>query len=95
MVYDLYDRVVCLNDALVNNQVLVFRAQLADAVLRERLEPRGIKVVTMLPVVPIPRRAKGVDWNDVLIGQGLFGFPRKDYLRRLCAKPQGGIQHAV
>lgn len=69
--------------------------ELADAVLRERLEPRGIKVVTMLPVVPIPRRAKGVDWNDVLIGQGLFGFPRKEYLRRLCAKPQGGIQHAV
>tara|TARA_Y100001933_G_scaffold122451_1_gene122212 strand:+ start:1319 stop:2728 length:1410 start_codon:yes stop_codon:yes gene_type:complete len=58
--------------------------ELADAVLRERLEPRGIKVVTMLPAVPIPRRAKGVDWNDVLIEQGLFGFPRKEHLRRLC-----------
>ncbi|MBU2952284.1 toprim domain-containing protein [Marinobacter sp. F3R08] len=67
--------------------------ELADAVLRERLEPRGIKVVTMLPAVPIPIRAKGVDWNDVLISQGLFGFPRKEYLMNLCRKPQGGHRH--
>ena len=69
--------------------------ELADAVLRERLEPRGIKVVTMLPSVPIPRNAKGIDWNDVLIGQGLFGFPRKEYLRSLCENPQGGVQNVV
>ncbi|WP_207308924.1 DUF7146 domain-containing protein [Marinobacter salicampi] len=69
--------------------------ELADAVLRERLEPRGIKVVTMLPSVPIPRNAKGIDWNDVLIGQGLFGFPRKDYLRSLCENPHGGVQNVV
>lgn len=69
--------------------------ELADAALRERLEPRGIKVITMLPGVPIPARAKGVDWNDVLIGQGLFGFPRREHLSRILQKSQGGIQHAV
>lgn len=67
----------------------------ADAVLRERMEKRGIKLVTMFPNVPIPSRAKGVDWNDVLISQGLFGFPRRENLRHLCDSRQGGIKHVV
>jgi len=31
--------------------------------------------------MPIPSRAKGVDWNDVLMSQGKFGFPGARYLR--------------
>ncbi|KKN34567.1 hypothetical protein LCGC14_0792480 [marine sediment metagenome] len=52
----------------------------AAAVLAERLESQGIALITLLPKVPIPRSAKGIDWNDVLIHQGLFGFPRRDFL---------------
>ncbi len=52
----------------------------AAAVLAERLESQGIALITLLPKVPIPRSAKGIDWNDVLIHQGLFGFPRREFL---------------
>lgn len=44
-------------------------------ILRQRLEEAGIRVIVMLPSQPIPSRAKGVDWNDVLRTQGLLGFP--------------------
>lgn len=65
----------------------------ADAVLRERLESRGFRVVTMLPQMPIPKRAKGVDWNDVLVQQGLFGFPRRDHLQALIKGSQKEVRH--
>lgn len=50
-------------------------------VLKARLERMGIQVFILVPKLPIPLRAKGVDWNDVLISQGKFGFPGARYLR--------------
>lgn len=50
-------------------------------VLKARLERMGIQVFILVPKMPIPSRAKGVDWNDVLMSQGKFGFPGARYLR--------------
>lgn len=50
-------------------------------VLKSRLERMGIQVFILVPKMPIPSRAKGVDWNDVLVSQGKFGFPGASYLR--------------
>lgn len=38
-------------------------------VLKAKLEKRGIRVYVLLPKLPIPPRAKGIDWNDVLMSQ--------------------------
>jgi len=55
-------------------------------VLKARLEKRGIRVYVLLPKLPIPPRAKGIDWNDVLISQGRLGFPSARYLRDFIAR---------
>jgi len=49
--------------------------------LKSRLEKKGINVYVLLPKQIIPQNAKGVDWNDVLISQGRWGFPNVHYLR--------------
>lgn len=69
----------------------------AAKVLTERLKELGITVISLFPSVPIPPRAKGVDWNDVLIGQGLFGFPRRADLNAMIknAFTLNGQRHAV
>ncbi|MFB8831984.1 hypothetical protein ACE0DR_27970 [Azotobacter sp. CWF10] len=36
----------------------------------------GIKAQILLPWLPIPDGAKGVDWNDVLLKRGPFGFSK-------------------
>jgi phage/plasmid primase-like uncharacterized protein len=55
-------------------------------VLKERLENVGIKVIVCFPPVPIPSRAKGVDWNDVLMTQGKLAFPNPIRLRNVIFK---------
>ncbi|WP_304526765.1 toprim domain-containing protein [Halomonas sp. I5-271120] len=45
--------------------------------LATKLKAAGLKVITMIPEMPVPTRAKGIDWNDVLIKQGMLGFPRR------------------
>lgn len=51
--------------------------EIAAQHLKERMEKIGVKVIVMMPPMPIPLRQKGVDWNDVLLSQGMLGFPRQ------------------
>lgn len=44
--------------------------------LAERLRNEGKTVRIMMPGITIPPGKKGVDWNDVLMKQGILGFPR-------------------
>lgn len=55
-------------------------------VLRARLVKQGIKVSVLLPSMAIPTAAKSVDWNDVLVQQGVMGFPEPRYLRLLVSE---------
>ncbi|MBJ7582853.1 DUF7146 domain-containing protein [Aeromonas veronii] len=55
-------------------------------VLKAKLEKLGIQVYVLLPKLPIPAKAKGVDWNDVLMSQGTLGFPNARYLRDFIAR---------
>lgn len=50
-------------------------------VLKNRLEKSGVRVFILMPAMPIPARAKGVDWNDVLLSQGIEGFPNARHLQ--------------
>lgn len=49
--------------------------EIAAQVLKLRLEADGYNVLVLLPKAQIPTEAKGVDWNDILISQGIIGFP--------------------
>jgi len=62
-------------------------------VLKAKLEKRGIRVCVLLPKLPIPPRAKGIDWNDVLISQGSLGFPNARYLRDFIARRRAEYGH--
>lgn len=44
--------------------------------LKESLEEKGVKVIVAMPALPIPKKAKSVDWNDVLLQQKVLGFPK-------------------
>lgn len=57
--------------------------EISANVLKERMEKQGVKVVVLMPQQPIPKRAKGIDWNDVLLEHGLSGFPLKRRLIQL------------
>jgi len=59
------------------------RGSVAAAVLKERMALAGKRAIVLTPPMPIPKRAKGVDWNDVLVRQGMLGFPRRSFLDRL------------
>lgn len=50
-------------------------------ILKARLEQQGIRVIVLIPQLPIPARKKSVDWNDVLMSQGGFGFPDARHIR--------------
>ncbi|EPX9378402.1 DUF7146 domain-containing protein [Edwardsiella piscicida] len=65
----------------------------AANVLKTRLEKLGLRVYVLLPKLPIPPRAKGVDWNDVLMSQGSLGFPNALYLRDFIARRRGERSH--
>lgn len=49
--------------------------QQAASELKRRLWQMKLKARIQLPTLPIPEGAKGVDWNDVLVQQGAYGFP--------------------
>jgi phage/plasmid primase-like uncharacterized protein len=49
--------------------------------LKLRLQRSGVRVIVLLPAAPIPRKSKGVDWNDVMMNQGISGFPSLALLR--------------
>lgn len=49
--------------------------------LKARMLARGIQVVVLLPGIPIPDGAKGVDWCDVLNLVGISGFPQIEEYR--------------
>lgn len=60
-------------------------------VLASRLAEQGVQAFVLLPKLPIPATVKGVDWNDVLMTQGVLGFPSARHLRSFIA--QGGTKH--
>ncbi|MDT4843843.1 Toprim domain protein [compost metagenome] len=57
------------------------RGQEAAKNLKQRLWSMGIKARIMLPNLPIPAGAKGVDWNDVLLERGSMAFLGEDAYR--------------
>ncbi len=59
------------------------RGQEAAKNLKQRLWAMGIKARIMLPNMPIPTGAKGVDWNDVLLGRGPMAFLGDDAYRAM------------
>lgn len=54
----------------------------AAMVLKTRLKKEGVKVLIAMPQCAIPKNAKSVDWNDVLVQKGRFGFPNPVQLRK-------------
>lgn len=54
--------------------------QSAAAELAATAREKGIRAVVLLPRFTIPALAKSLDWNDVLLDQGLFGFPSRSEL---------------
>ncbi len=56
--------------------------EISANILAERLKAQGIRVFVISPHDPIPYKAKGVDWNDVLIERGMMGFPSIQQLRK-------------
>ena len=54
----------------------------AAAALKERMKAEDVAVVVVTPQCSIPKRAGGVDWNDVLLGKGILGFPNPIRLRK-------------
>lgn len=56
--------------------------------LAQRLEAQGVNVHIMLPATAIPALAKSVDWNDVLVKEGVMGFPSPSYIRAIKSQAQ-------
>lgn len=50
--------------------------------LKRRLWQMKVKARIQVPTLEIPEGKKGVDWNDVLLHQGAYGFPHSAVLRR-------------
>lgn len=65
----------------------------AANVLKARLEKRGIEVYVLMPQLTAPPGKKGIDWNDVLMRQGSFGFPNPLYLRDFMARRREDTRH--
>jgi len=57
------------------------RGEEAAVTLRRRLSEKGLGVQVVVPALPIPEEKKGIDWNDVLLIQGRYGFPHPQILR--------------
>lgn len=55
--------------------------QVAAETLKNRLVGEGYRVFVMLPQRPIPEDAKSVDWNDVLLLDGILAFPRRNLIQ--------------
>lgn len=61
------------------------------SVLKTRLEEKGIRVIILMPQLSIPNRQKSVDWNDVLMSQGIFGFPDGRHIRKVALGGNGHV----
>lgn len=57
-----------------------FTGQRSAQALKDTLEPRGIAVHVLLPQRPI--KGKSIDWNDVLVNEGRWGFPAREVMRQ-------------
>jgi len=55
--------------------------QEAAIALKKRLWEMGVKAQILLPDLPITEGAKSVDWNDVLLARGRFGFFNREACR--------------
>ncbi len=55
--------------------------QMAAETLKNRLVEEGYRVIVMLPQRPIPENGKSVDWNDVLLQDGILAFPRRELIQ--------------
>ncbi|HAS6415330.1 TPA: DNA primase [Vibrio vulnificus] len=60
--------------------------EISGYTLQAKLESEGINAYVIIPKIPVPPEAKGVDWNDVLISQGRYGFPSSQSLRNFFTK---------
>lgn len=60
--------------------------ELAANYLKNTLEEKGLKVGVLLPAYPIPNGEKSLDWNDVLVEQGILGFPSASHIKRFFDK---------
>ncbi|MGD9700389.1 DUF7146 domain-containing protein [Acinetobacter sp.] len=52
-----------------------YTGELSANALKTRLESEGFNVIVLLPQGAIPKKQKSIDWNDVLMDQGIYGFP--------------------
>lgn len=55
----------------------------AAQALKARLWEMGIRAQIRLPLMDIPEGKKSVDWNDVLVAQGPFGFTAQEVDRAM------------
>lgn len=55
--------------------------QIAAETLKHRLVDEGYRVIVMLPQRSIPEGDKSVDWNDVLLQDGILAFPRRELIQ--------------
>lgn len=57
------------------------RGETAATVLEHKLIEKGRRARVFVPPMPISDGKKGMDWNDVLLIQGRYGFPSPQRLR--------------
>ena len=55
--------------------------ELAALTLQKRLAQIGVRGVILLPGAAIPRGRKSLDWNDLLLREGVSAFPNLRFLR--------------
>jgi hypothetical protein len=63
------------------------RGELAMQALKVNLEEKGIRFIRMPIRRKIPTGAKSIDWNDVLVKEGIIGMPAYNQLMKVI---QGG-----
>lgn len=61
-----------------------FAGQKAAKALQQRAQQQGVKAYILLPNRPIV--GKSIDWNDVMVSEGIYGFPQWQQLRNLIAR---------
>jgi hypothetical protein len=61
-----------------------FAGQKAAKALQQRAQQQGVKAYILLPNRPVV--GKSVDWNDVMVSEGVYGFPQWQQLRNLIAR---------
>jgi|TARA_B100000446_G_scaffold184352_1_gene206126 hypothetical protein len=66
---------------------LSLRGQVAMQALKVNLEEKGIRFIRMPIRRKIPTGAKSIDWNDVLVKEGIIGMPAYNQLMKVI---QGG-----